>query len=127
MSSRVLVVDDDPEVRETMIEVLEERGYEAVGASDGVEALAQLRDPEDRWCVVLLDLMMPNMDGHAFRREQLLDPILSSIPVVIVSARADVSAAAEELQVSAHVTKPVTLAELVRVVKTFYCHATAPG
>jgi CheY-like chemotaxis protein len=113
------VVDDDTEIRETMIEVLEEAGYRAVGASDGIEALAQLRDPQDRWCVVLLDLMMPNMDGRTFRAEQLLDPALSPIPVVIVSAMTDVAEAAEELRVAAHVTKPVPLADLVHIVNRF--------
>jgi CheY-like chemotaxis protein len=120
---RVLVVDDDSEIRETMIEVLQEAGYVAVGASDGVEALAQLRDPEDRWCVVLLDMMMPNMDGRAFRAEQLLDPGISPIPVVIVSAMADVAQAANELQVAAHVTKPVKLVDLVKMVDRFCTRA----
>ena len=121
---RILVVDDDPDIRETMIEVLEEAGYEAVGAADGVEALAQLRDPEDRWCVVLLDLMMPNMDGRTFRSEQLQDPVISPIPVVIVSAMSDVQEAAEELRVAAHVNKPVRLAELVKIVDRF-CNRAA--
>lgn len=116
---RILVVDDDPDIRETMIEVLEEAGYLAVGAADGVEALAQLRDPEDRWCVVLLDLMMPNMDGRTFRSEQLQDPGIAPIPVVIVSAMSDVAEAAEELQVAAHVNKPVRLSELVKIVDRF--------
>jgi CheY-like chemotaxis protein len=121
---RVLVVDDDTEIRETIIEVLEEAGYEAVGASDGVQALEQLRDPADRWCVVLLDMMMPIMDGRAFRAEQLQDPGISPIPVVIVSAISDVAQAAEELQVAAHITKPLTLAELVRTVNRF-CNPAA--
>ncbi len=116
---RVLVVDDDTEIRETMIDVLEDAGYEAVGASDGVEALAQLRDDGDRWCVVLLDLMMPNMDGRAFREEQLQDPALSPIPVVIVSARNDVAEAAADLNVAAHVTKPLRLKALVELVDQF--------
>ncbi len=116
---RVLVVEDDAEIRETMIEVLEEAGYRAIGASDGVEALAQLRDPADSWCVVLLDLMMPNMDGWSFRAEQLRDPALSPIPVVIVSATSDVDEAAVKLQVAAHLTKPVPLAKLVDVVDQF--------
>jgi CheY-like chemotaxis protein len=116
---RVLVVDDDREIRESLIEVLEEAGYEAVGAADGREALAQLRDPEDRWCVVLLDLMMPNMDGREFRTEQLLDPSLAPIPVVIVSAMNDVAATAEELKVAAHLTKPIPLVDLVQVVDRF--------
>lgn len=116
---RVLVVDDDPDIRETLVEVLQESGFEAVGASDGVEALQQLRDPEDRWCVVLLDLTMPNMDGRAFRAEQLRDPQLSPIPVVVVSATADLESTSEELQVAAHVTKPVALTDLVQLVSRF--------
>jgi CheY-like chemotaxis protein len=126
MMSRVLVVDDDREIRETIVEILEENGYEAIGAADGYEALAQLRDPEDRWGLVLLDLMMPNMDGPTFRAEQLRDPVLSLIPVVVVSARNDVEHAATKLQVDAHVTKPLKLAELVSIVQRF-CARSAPG
>jgi two-component system, OmpR family, response regulator CpxR len=120
---RVLVVDDDKEIRETLIEVLEDAGYEAVGAADGNEALAQLRHPDERWCVVLLDLMMPNMDGRAFRAHQLQDPVLSPIPVVIVSAMTDVEEAAEELGVAAHVTKPIPLEDLVHIVDRFCSRA----
>ena len=119
LSHRVLVVDDDNEIRETMVEVLNDEGYEAVGASDGIEALEQLRDPSDRWCLVLLDLMMPNMDGRAFRAEQLMDPAIAPIPVVIVSAMNDVATTAEELQVAAHMTKPIPLRELIRMVRQF--------
>ena len=119
LSHRVLVVDDDNEIRETMVEVLNDEGYEAVGASDGIEALEQLRDPADRWCLVLLDLMMPNMDGRAFRAEQLMDPAIAPIPVVIVSAMNDVATTAEELQVAAHMTKPIPLRELIRMVRQF--------
>ena len=121
---RVLVVDDDADIRETIVEVLEDAGYHAVGAADGIEALAQLRDPDDHWCVVLLDLMMPNMDGRAFRAHQLQDPALSPIPVVIVSAMNDVEDAADQLGVAAHVTKPVPLARLVELVDRF-CHRAA--
>ena len=119
---RVLIVDDDNEIRETIVEILNDEGYEAVGASDGLEALAQLRDPEDRWGLVLLDLMMPNMDGRAFRAEQLLDPAIAPIPVVIVSAMADVAAAAEELRVDSHMIKPIPLRDLIQLVRR-YCAA----
>jgi CheY-like chemotaxis protein len=119
LTHRVLVVDDDNEIRDTMVEVLNDEGYEAVGASDGIEALAQLRDPADRWCLVLLDLMMPNMDGRTFRAEQLQDPAIAPIPVVIISAMNDVAAAAEELEVAAHMTKPIPLRELIQVVRQF--------
>ena len=119
LAHRVLVVDDDNEIRETMVEILNDEGYEAVGASDGYEALEQLRDPEDRWCLVLLDLMMPNMDGRTFRAEQLQDPAIAPIPVVIVSAMNDVAATAEELKVAAHMTKPIPLRDLIHVVRQF--------
>ena len=119
LAHRVLVVDDDNEIRETMVEILNDEGYEAVGASDGIEALEQLRDPTDRWCLVLLDLMMPNMDGRTFRAEQLQDPAIAPIPVVIVSAMNDVAAAAEELRVAAHMTKPIPLRELIQMVRQF--------
>ena len=119
LAHRVLVVDDDNEIRETMVEILNDEGYEAVGASDGYEALEQLRDPADRWCLVLLDLMMPKIDGRTFRAEQLQDPAIAPIPVVIVSAMNDVAATAEELKVAAHVTKPIPLRELIQVVRQF--------
>ena len=116
---RILVVDDDREIRETLVEVLGDCGYTAVGAADGEEALAQLRDPDDGWCVVLLDLMMPNMDGRQFRRCQIDDPDLAKIPVVIVSATNDVEKAASDLDVAAHLTKPINLRRLVQMVERF--------
>lgn len=120
---RVLVVDDDTEIRETIIECLEEAGYEAVGAADGAIALEQLRDPSDRWCVVLLDIMMPNMDGRTFRAEQLQDPEISPIPVVIVSALNNVADTADELGVAAHITKPLALKDLLQTVERFCSRA----
>ena len=68
---------------------------------------------------VLLDLMMPEMDGRTFRAEQLPDPAIAPIPVVIVSAMNDVAATAEELQVAAHMTKPIPLRELIQMVRQF--------
>jgi CheY-like chemotaxis protein len=119
MPHRILVVEDDREIRDAVIDVLSDRGYEAFGAADGVEALAQLRDPSEDWCVVLLDLMLPNMDGREFRSHQLGDPSLAEIPVVIVSAMPNVEEVAAELDVAAHITKPVSLDKLVRTVEQF--------
>jgi CheY-like chemotaxis protein/signal transduction histidine kinase len=81
----VLVVDDDHDLRETMRDVLEEEGYAVETASNGQEALDCLRDgnsPE----VVVLDLMMPVMDGWHFLDEIKRDPTLADIPVVVMSA-----------------------------------------
>jgi CheY-like chemotaxis protein len=64
---------------------LEDEGYQAVAASNGEEALIYLNSRE-RPCVILLDLMMPVMDGWEFRRQQQQDPRWSKIPVVVITA-----------------------------------------
>lgn len=125
LANRVLVVEDDTEIRETIVDVLTDHGFEVIGATDGLEALTQLRDPEDRWAVVLLDLMMPNMDGRTFREQQLQDRELASIPVVVVSAATDVHETASELRAAAAVTKPVRLEDLVAIVSRF-CPRLSP-
>lgn len=116
MRPGILVVDDDVEIRETMVELLRERGYEAHGACDGADALAVLRTRTD-WCLIFLDLMMPKMDGFAMRREQLADPALSAIPVVVVSATTDVPQAAKSLDAVDYFVKPARLSEVVRIVE----------
>lgn len=119
MSHHVLVVDDDPDIREAMIEVLEENGHAATGAANGNEALAQLRASAIHPCLILLDLMMPVMDGRAFREEQLRDPALSPIPVIVISAFRDVAQTAAQMQVATYVKKPVSLQDLVQLVERF--------
>src|SRR4051794_18478515 len=81
----VLLVDDDGSVRESLTELLEADGYRVVAAENGLRALALLRAGV-RPSVVLLDIMMPEMDGWDFRLQQLRDPELALIPVVVVSA-----------------------------------------
>jgi CheY-like chemotaxis protein len=81
----VLVVDDDRDIRGTLGVVLEEEGYATASASDGREALRLLREGL-RPCVIFLDLSMPGMDGWDFRANQLTDPDLSTIPVVVITA-----------------------------------------
>src|SRR5690242_18809643 len=80
----VLVVDDEAEMAESHRMVLEARGYEVVTAADGVQALQILRRGL-RPCVILLDLMMPVMDGIEFRRQQAADGSIADIPVVVLS------------------------------------------
>jgi CheY-like chemotaxis protein len=120
MGHRVLVVDDDADIRETVIEVLEEHGHAAIGAANGNEALAHLRANADQPCLILLDLMMPVMDGRTFREEQLKDPALSPIPVVVISAFRDVVDTASQMNVAGHVKKPISLDDLVSLVDR-YC------
>ena len=80
----VLIVDDDPDVRRMIRLLLETSGYETMSAANGAEALERIH--ECRPCVVLLDMMMPVMDGFEFRRQQLSDPEISDVPVVCLTA-----------------------------------------
>jgi len=80
----VLVVDDEPSVRELYVDALEESGHRVEVAADGVAALHKLRS-EPMPCVVLTDVRMPHMDGWDLSREVARDPQLSSVPVVVVT------------------------------------------
>src|SRR6185437_10873013 len=76
----VLIVEDDADIRELLSSVLVLEGYPVVTAADGAEGLEQLRTAHP--ALVLLDLMMPSMDGWEFRRLQMLDPALAGVPTV---------------------------------------------
>ena len=86
MSKRhsVLVVDDDAHVRSLYVDALTETGHRVTLATDGLDALAQLRDGSMP-CVVLTDVRMPRMDGFELSRAVRLDPQLSSVPVVVLT------------------------------------------
>ncbi len=109
-----LVVDDDSETRGTLVDVLRREGYETRACENGREALDLLRG-EHRVDVIVLDLAMPVMDGWQFRAEQLRDPALATIPVVVLSANASPEAAA--IDVDAYLTKPFEFETLVRTVE----------
>ena len=82
----VLIVDDDPDIRDSLREVLEDEGYEVATVANGREALDHLKASNPRPCVILLDLMMPVMDGWQFRKEQKQDPEIAGIPLVVITA-----------------------------------------
>jgi CheY-like chemotaxis protein len=80
-----MIVDDDEEIRETLADLLSQEGYEVVEAGDGVRALDRLRT-EAKPDVILLDLMMPNMNGWELHQELQQDGSLAAIPVVVMTA-----------------------------------------
>lgn len=119
MSGRgpVFVVDDDVDVREALCEVLSDCGFEVSSAGDGLEALAQLGDGL-RPRVILLDLMMPRMDGAELRDRLQQDAALAAVPVVMLTA----DRRGEEglhTGADAQLEKPVDLDELLRVLNRF--------
>jgi two-component system response regulator CpxR len=109
----VLIVEDDADIRELLSSVLALEGYPVVTAADGAEGLEQLRAAHP--ALVLLDLMMPSMDGWEFRRLQMMDPTLAEVPTVILSGDGRLEAKAASLG-TAFLRKPVDLDELLSVV-----------
>jgi CheY-like chemotaxis protein len=124
LNGNVLIVEDDPETREMLTTLLATQGFYAVGAEDGLEALHLLRSVRHRApqtpCLVLLDLTMPRLGGHEFRRAQLNDPIVAGVPVAVMSGAIDARQRAETLGAVATLTKPIDLDFLIEVVRR-YC------
>lgn len=110
----ILVVDDDLEIGEVLCEVLRDEGYRATRAGNGAEALQLLRVGE-RPDVILLDLMMPVMNGWQFREEQVRDPLLAGIPVVVMTASRQFDA--EVLDPCEVLPKPLQLERLLEAVE----------
>ena len=117
-----MVVDDDAGIREVLHAFLQPEGYPAVTAADCREALEQLRSGL-RPAVILLDLVMPGMDGRAFWKLKQADPALASIPVVVISGDEAAARFAAELGCE-FIQKPFELERLLRVVKR-HCFAPA--
>jgi CheY-like chemotaxis protein len=115
----VLVVEDDADIRDAMVGILESEGYQVSAASHGAEALAQLQ-AGNRPCLILLDLMMPIMDGWAFCREKAKDPEYASIPIVVVSAITRQDPRNAGLHPVDHLFKPVDVNKLLATVGR-YC------
>jgi CheY-like chemotaxis protein len=109
----VLVVEDDAALRQSICEVLEEEGYSAVGAADGSEALAYLRDHGPP-CMILLDLMMPRLNGWEFRAEQEQDPRIAGVCTTIMTAASNL--VTRPLDAQHFLPKPIRLADLLDVV-----------
>jgi len=123
-AGNVLIVEDDPDVREMLSTLLSTEGFHAVAAEDGLEALHLLRAVRHRApevpCLVLLDLKMPRLGGDEFRRAQLGDPTVASVPVAVMSGAVDLEQRAQDLGAVATVAKPINIDRLMDVVRR-YC------
>lgn len=108
----ILVVDDDPDALEIVRTYLESRGYSVATAADGNEALSKLEKVQP--ALILLDVMMPGMDGWEVARTVKNHPDFSDVRVVMLTARSDFSDKQEGLRAGAddYIVKPVRLAEL---------------
>jgi CheY-like chemotaxis protein len=123
-AGNILIVEDDRDTREMLATLLAMAGFHAVAAEDGLEALHLLRTVRHRApevpCLVLLDLKMPRLGGSEFRRAQLGDPTVASVPVAVMSGIADLEAQAQAMGAVASVSKPIDCDALMDVVRR-YC------
>jgi CheY-like chemotaxis protein len=110
----VLIVEDDADVREFMDLLLSNSGFETRTAANGAEALRAVR--ASRPCLVLLDLMMPVMDGWTFRDQQLADPAIADVPVICVTAVSEPQQLSERLRAPC-LKKPVEFGTLIDEVR----------
>lgn len=112
----ILVVEDDFFIRDMLVELLEEEGYCVASAANGHEALALLQETKELPALILLDLMMPVMDGRQFRKEQQRQVALQTVPVVVLTASSDNEDLPASFQPAAYVPKPINLQTLLETV-----------
>lgn len=117
MVTSVLVVEDDIDLRESLEEVLEHEGFEVRTASCGVSALSALAEA-DRPDLLVLDLMLPGMDGFQLRRAMQADPSLRHIPVIVATAVPQPNRMHDALQASAYLEKPFDLETLFTLARS---------
>ena len=114
--TQILIVDDDADVREAMSELLTHEGFDVSVAGDGERALKALRQAGKMPSLILLDLMMPVMNGWQFRQAQLQDPRLAEVPVIILTAAATTESNVSHLHPTAFLRKPVAVDKLLSLV-----------
>jgi CheY-like chemotaxis protein len=111
----VLVVDDDPDILEALSEILEAEGFEIRRARNGKEALERL-EPEPP-NLILLDLMMPVMDGWEFAQRMRQRPAVADVPIIVLSADRNVGSKAADIGAVGHLAKPFELNDLLDMVR----------
>jgi len=116
-TQQILVADDDEGLRQLMRLILRHEGFEVIEAVNGLDALARARDCDPM--VILLDIMMPGMDGLAVCRDLKSDQRFDNVPVIVVTAIDDLPhrAASKELGVDDYIKKPIGPRELVARVR----------
>ncbi len=118
MSKRILVIEDDVSIRELLVELLESEGYEVSSSVNGLEGLKSL-EKNNLPHLILIDLMMPVMDGYSFRAEQLKNPFWAKIPTIVMSAEVNAKEKMKNYNITAFLSKPVELETILSTVATY--------
>ncbi len=113
----LLVVEDDLSILEALIELLTEEGFSVSTARNGEEALALLKQYNPLPDLIILDLMMPVLDGVSFRKLQKLDPLLETIPVILMSADSHFQQKGSQTNFSECIKKPIDLEAFMKLIR----------
>jgi CheY-like chemotaxis protein len=115
----ILIIEDDEDVRDSLNELLTLRGYRVFGAANGREALDRLESGLSP-CLIILDLMLPIMNGWDFRQRQLADSRWRHIPTIVLSGVNDLALESQRLQAVGFLSKPINFNSLFETVDR-YC------
>ena len=124
LRATILIVEDGDEIRLSLGEMLTDEGFITVLARDGRVALERLVEGL-RPDLILLDMMMPRMDGPQFRQEQLLNPLVSAIPVVVMTALRTFDQRVMQARATLH--KPFTIDQLMAAIRLALAPVAVPA
>ncbi len=125
MAKKILVVDDDPTVVHLIQSRMEVNGYEVISASDGEEGLKFVRDYEPN--LVLLDVILPKMDGYTFVKEFKKIADLKTIPVIVMTVKSQLQDLFKQEGIEAYIIKPIKLQDLLKKVESYIGPAQGPS
>jgi two-component system chemotaxis response regulator CheY len=114
---KILVIEDDASIRELLVEILEDQGYQVSYGTNGLEGIKSLESiiPD----LILMDVMMPIMDGYAFRKEILHNPKWNLIPIIAMSAQEQGETKLADYAITNFINKPFELNNLLEKIRTF--------
>lgn len=115
---QIFIVEDSKDYQFLLETILVEEGYSVECASNGLEALDKLRARPNNPCMIFLDIMMPVMDGFQFREQQKNDPQLANIPIVVMTAHADLLA--KQIEAREIIRKPSDIQVFLKAAQA-YC------
>lgn len=114
---RLLIIEDDPYINESLQELMEMEGYQVSSAKNGKEGLDYLLKSESNELphIIMLDLMMPIMDGFMFRQEQAKHEKISDIPVMVMTAHGNSEQLQDQVRAQAFIKKPLDINQILQV------------
>ncbi len=116
-NKKILLVEDDQDIRETLVELLEGEGYEVLFAENGQIGLDKLSQSSQLPNLILLDLMMPVKDGFQFCAEKEANPKIAHLPVVVMSADGHIRENQLRVNAKAYLKKPLDIYEIINIVE----------